>query len=837
MTDQSNVGPLIGTLVKDRYLIEKQLGRGGFAITYLARDNQLHSRPVVIKALLDYHADDPWALKKFRQEVEALARINHPGVVGPLDFGQLPDGRPFLVMEFIDGLRLRDVIDARGMEFQRAAGILRQVGRALTAAHEQGIFHRDVKPENIMLQHPGEEEEQAKLIDFGIANVRDSQVSGSGSTHIAGTTGYIAPELFEGQRFTTASDVYALGVVAYEMVTGRHPFNAESQAHMVRLQLDGVTVPPTALRPGLPFEAEACIEKALVVAPAERYPRPRDFGDALAAALTPDSARPRKPRRESSDEPELYNAHVLMMDIVEFSRLPSDREMMAHVELLKRIVRETPAFQQAETEHRLTPMDLGDGNALVFLGDPVLAVSCADEVAAALAANPAFQLRMGLNTGPMYRRFDIKDNTNFAGAVFNIAQRVMACGGPGDILLSRDLAGILGGLPDWAPRLQDLGEREVKHGDRVHVFRLRPQSEIATRSMELPAAPPLPPPPPPPEPLPIVDPPVFGMPSSNSATPAGAKSSRWILAIALLLLGGLAFAIYKYNQTIAPPIDAVKVPRPESQPAATAAKPSNPEPKPATEPPQEISAAKTDAPSGLRYLPIPAANGVPLGVSPGDTPTTDLAPLVFESRGFWMAETSVTVNAYARFVRATGRAMPDPPVIAGKEFNANWESRDFPMVMVDWRDAGDFCRWDGGRLPDELEWEYAARGNTTGPAYGPMDEIAWFVDNSGPRKLDGTALWNVETRKSWLRYERAIVQKGATIHPVAKKSPNAYGLYDMLGNVVNWTASSFQPGGAEKVVRGGAWGYIGPVRVSQRDQYPPSVRNGYLGFRCVIDPH
>jgi len=128
--------------------------------------------------------------------------------------------------------------------------------------------------------------------------------------------------------------------------------------------------------------------------------------------------------------------------------------------------------------------------------------------------------------------------------------------------------------------------------------------------------------------------------------------------------------------------------------------------------------------------------------------------------------------------------------------------------------------------------EYAARAGTTGPAYGPLHEIAWFAENSGSTHLDATHLWEVETRKIWVRYEARIVAHGATLHPVRQKKPNAFGLYDMLGNAVEWTADSYREASAEKVVRGGAWGFTG-LRVAMRDRYPPTMRNGYLGFRCV----
>src|ERR1019366_1320130 len=134
--------------------------------------------------------------QKFQQEMEALARIDHPGVVGVLDHGLTAEGKQFLVMQYIEGETLRNALEPGSMDFKRAAGLIRQVGRALAAAHEKGVWHRDLKPENIMLQRLGGEE-HVKLIDFGIAGIQNSQFGGEKSK-VAGTFTYMAPEQFAG---------------------------------------------------------------------------------------------------------------------------------------------------------------------------------------------------------------------------------------------------------------------------------------------------------------------------------------------------------------------------------------------------------------------------------------------------------------------------------------------------------------------------------------------------------------------------------------------------------------------------------------------------------------
>ncbi|MFL6332185.1 MAG: AAA-like domain-containing protein [Pyrinomonadaceae bacterium] len=289
-TDGRPTGPYQGMLLADRYLLERELGRGGIGVVYLARDRHLLNKPVVVKILLDLVLDaaaDEWVKKKFRQEVEALARIDHPGVVGVLQAGELADGKPYLVIQYVEGETLRSVMRAEGMGLSRVAHIVRQIGHALSGAHDRGIYHRDLKPENIMLQSLGEDEEHVKLIDFGIATVRDSQAAAgeaAATTMFSGTPGYMAPEQLLGKP-TAASDIYALGVIAHEMLTGRRPYQPDSPYHLMELQRQGVKVKPRELRPDLPERAQALILKALSFEQAERPARARTFGDELARAL------------------------------------------------------------------------------------------------------------------------------------------------------------------------------------------------------------------------------------------------------------------------------------------------------------------------------------------------------------------------------------------------------------------------------------------------------------------------------------------------------------------------------------------------------------------------
>jgi eukaryotic-like serine/threonine-protein kinase len=269
--------------VKGRYVLVRELGRGGFGITYLARDLQLSSRNVVVKYLRKDRADDAWSLKKFRVEMEALARIDHPGVVNVIDCGQLTDGTPFLVMQYVQGDQLRKLIPRAGMPLARAAEIVRQIGRALSATHHVGVCHRDLKPENVIVQSGGGGEDLVRIIDFGIASVDDRE-SVSVSRSLSGTLRYMAPEQFDGKT-SPATDIYQLGVLTYELVTGTTPFHSGSVAEMFAQKKKPVKPRPREVRPELPEAADAAIVNALSPDPNVRSSSARDFGDAFFNAV------------------------------------------------------------------------------------------------------------------------------------------------------------------------------------------------------------------------------------------------------------------------------------------------------------------------------------------------------------------------------------------------------------------------------------------------------------------------------------------------------------------------------------------------------------------------
>jgi serine/threonine protein kinase len=273
-------------LLDQRYRLEHELGRGAFGVVYLARDERLNRKPVVVKFLSGKKPRDEWFRKKFRDEIKALSLINHPGIVEILDAGQTPAGTPFIVMQHIEGVTLRSFLGPGGLPLNRTGQIVQQIGQALAAAHSRGVCHRDLKPENIMVQQllGGE---FVRLIDFGIAIIREKGFeSDAEPTRVAGSLAYMAPEQFRGQPMP-ASDTFALGVIAWEMLAGKLPFgDICPMAAVADRALVSKLEEIRQLRPEVPVGAVVAIRKALSIEPADRFESASAFGDELARTLS-----------------------------------------------------------------------------------------------------------------------------------------------------------------------------------------------------------------------------------------------------------------------------------------------------------------------------------------------------------------------------------------------------------------------------------------------------------------------------------------------------------------------------------------------------------------------
>jgi serine/threonine protein kinase len=261
-----------------RYRIERELGHGGMASVYLAHDEELERR-VAVKILAAHLASEPGFYERFTREARMAARLSHPNIVQVFDAGE-EDDRPFIVMEYVPGRTLaEEVRDPGKLEPARVVDLALQICGGLELAHASGLVHRDVKPQNLLLRDDG----VVKIADFGIARAAEAtNLTQVGS--ILGTAAYLAPEQAAGERVTAAADIYSLGVVLYELLAGRTPYDFESLPELVVKQRDEPIQPLRELEPSVPERLEAVVMRCLARNPDYRPRSAAELARDLAAA-------------------------------------------------------------------------------------------------------------------------------------------------------------------------------------------------------------------------------------------------------------------------------------------------------------------------------------------------------------------------------------------------------------------------------------------------------------------------------------------------------------------------------------------------------------------------
>lgn len=275
-------------MVADKYRLDRLLGRGGMGAVYQGTHVDL-DRPVAIKLLLPDFIADQDALERFRREARAAARLNHPNVADTYDYGSLADGGAYIVMELIDGETLRAHMDASGpLPFAEAINIARQMASGVEAAHRSGITHRDLKPSNIILTRDHDGRMLAKVVDFSVAKLKEGTTSGAALTatgSLIGTPRYMAPEQCADNRADARSDIYSLGVILYEMIAGRAPFEGPTTTAIAIKHIQEPPAPVETLRPDTPELLSKLVMQALAKPPSERPQTAQEFIARLDEAL------------------------------------------------------------------------------------------------------------------------------------------------------------------------------------------------------------------------------------------------------------------------------------------------------------------------------------------------------------------------------------------------------------------------------------------------------------------------------------------------------------------------------------------------------------------------
>ena len=271
---------MVGETIADRYELEEVVGHGGMSTVYKAHDSLLE-RNVALKVLHQQYNEDEDFVERFKHEARSVAQLQHPNIVTVIDRGE-EDGRQYIVFEFIDGENLKELVVRKGrLDLRDALEIAHEIARGLAFAHDHGLVHRDVKPQNVLLNGDG----RAKVTDFGIARSLDVDHGVTQTGTILGTSNYIAPEQASGQPVDAHTDVYSLGIVLYEMLTGELPFPGESFVAIAMKHIQEPSPNVLDVRGDIPLRVAEMIDRALEKDPEHRFPTMDAFAAEIEKSL------------------------------------------------------------------------------------------------------------------------------------------------------------------------------------------------------------------------------------------------------------------------------------------------------------------------------------------------------------------------------------------------------------------------------------------------------------------------------------------------------------------------------------------------------------------------
>jgi serine/threonine-protein kinase len=282
-TTLSVADPFVGRTLDEKYIVEERLGAGAMGAVYRARHLSM-DRPVAIKFLQQRLVEDEAARSRFHTEARAAVKLRHPNAVSVTDFGQTAEGVVYIVMELLEGRTLREILSREApIETARAISLMLQTAAAVAAAHEAGIIHRDLKPSNILVTQSADQPAVVKVLDFGIATFTpddddDNDMTAAVHTNsVIGTPRYMSPEQHSGDELTPAADVYSLGVILYEMLSGMVPFSGSTPAEIAQKHANDLPHSPREIVAAIPEDVERIVLKALEKRPDDRFANAAEF--------------------------------------------------------------------------------------------------------------------------------------------------------------------------------------------------------------------------------------------------------------------------------------------------------------------------------------------------------------------------------------------------------------------------------------------------------------------------------------------------------------------------------------------------------------------------------
>ncbi len=836
-------------ILDGRYNLERRLGQGGMGIVYKARHIFLKTQHAVKIILPDLVGNDPNLVTRFRQEALAAAAIRHQNIIAVTDFGVVRGTMPFLVMEFVQGRSLQEILAEEGaIGPVRAFELMQPICAGIAAAHRQGIVHRDLKPLNVMIQTGMPIAEGTKILDFGLAKIKSGELLGSfiaaQTTGLMGSPFYMAPEQWSDDPPESRADIYSIGVMLYQMLAGDVPFKANAIPAIMKKHLTedvptfssrGVTVPP---------QIEAVVRHALEKEPKFRTPSAEEFlkelRDAMEAASavlkttgdaqfdplkTITTAAPPQPTRAPSyvrPTSELVAAAINSSSLHdEAEKLRLAREELQREEENKRLAAEEAARQRMQEEQQREAARQQQLKAQQEKEKQEAERRAAEEKRKAEEQRKADERQRQLRLAEEAKRRAEEQRKQEEDRLREEAQQAR-------LQEAREEARREEAARQEKARREEEQRREEqarrdeerrREEERKRIEELVAQrtKAIEEKLTELNSSQP--------GSTALVDPEATHIrPPATAARPLGATtmtensyptiaqppvatSKKNLLpyaiaaVIAILLLGG---AIGTW----------IFWPRPTPTPAAGPSKP-----------PLE----KSNEPPPHRVTFTPEFINIPGGTFQMGRNGATVAELPVHSvtvKSFVMDKTEVTNYEYAEFVQATGHDAPshwvgNKPIQGQELLPVTFVSYHDAVAFADWRSKRDKVQW---RLPTEEEWEYAARGGD------------W--DNIYP--------WG----NKWSDQNTITKSSGATMPKEVGSAPNdktRWGALDMMGNVYEWTSTkaTYYPGSTKQVegeqknwyvVRGASFSTAmdpKPISATRRDWFNENTKVGVLGFRLV----
>jgi serine/threonine protein kinase/formylglycine-generating enzyme required for sulfatase activity len=841
-------GKLVGRILGGRYQLNEFIGSGGMGEIYRARRTHIGDT-VAVKVLRADVVSNEKTRQRFYREARAAAMLHHPNAVVIHDFGEDTDGLAYIVMELLVGRSLRQTLAEEGaLDPLRTYGIVRQACAALEAGHRSGIVHRDVKPDNIILLSHDEDHDHVKILDFGIAKLRDKALDTLSVENnltnvgtVIGTPNYMSPEQCQGEEADARSDLYSLGVVMYEMLTGVMPFIAKTPTGVAIKHVTEKPRPLRELQPDLPVEVEAGVLRALEKAPDARpqsmLELAREFAAALKqAGVTTTFERTKTTGQKTTrsvnlDTPRTDEVQGTQRTLMMPNSTPQSDTFKTSL---------TPASELATTnpqgEQRLTEVLPNRGGEefktsvadpagqpsfdTVFTEAPLTEVISRDEYKTmlpgevptdifktALTEEPSpISFETVITEAPPPRdpyatlippppagsgRADEAQTELFAPPTAETAPNKAQVFQATELFEARDTNAVPPAVTA-EPSRGKKGKQKDKTKDKAQPQTAAASGKPGSAAKPAPAA--------------------IDLPTAIEPAPAVTKTGSQkvlLVGIAAVLLAGAIGAwalLIKGNET-----PSAEKPLTTASPAASVNPPA--------------SASLPAPPAGMVYIP---GGEFKVGREDGEENEKPMHTAIVAP--FFMDRTEVTNEDYARFIEATGYLLP--PSWKGQRYPAGADK--LPVTDVTWEDANEYAKWAGKRLPTEEEWELAARG-PEGQLY-PWGN-SW--------QEDAANVAQAETEK------RELAPVGTYL-----RGQSFYGVLDVIGNAWEWTASDYKgyngttlqtPEGYNnlKVIRGCSHGCLVKQATATyrrgwpgtRQDWPEGVPPNYAqtSFRCAQD--